>query len=315
MLKNKVIHIELNVITKERLDILLSELFPAYSRSQIQSWIKAGSVLLNNELITKPKHKTNVKDHLILNVTLNERTADEPQEMPLDIIFEDKFILILNKPVGLVTHPGAGIEENTLMNGLLFHCPENNLIPRAGIVHRLDKDTSGVMVIAKTIDAYNKLVDAFKDRTIEKLYQAIVYGQFKLSKTIAAPIGRHPQQRTKMAVIQKGKRAISHITVLKRYTHFSHLRINIETGRTHQIRVHLAHDKHPIVGDKTYGRKPNYTNLDSKVSNWLEHQNTQLLHASKISFHHPESNELMTFEAPLEENFEQGLETLNQYDL
>ena len=314
MLKNKVIHIEFNVLVKERLDVLLSDLLTEYSRSQIQSWIKSGTVLLNNELITKPKHKTNLKDHLVLNVTLSERTADEPQEMVLNIIFEDKFILILNKPVGLVTHPGAGIEANTLMNGLLFHCPENNLIPRAGIVHRLDKDTSGVMVIAKTIDAYNKLVDAFKDRTIEKLYQAIVYGQFKLSKIIEAPVGRHPQQRTKMAVIQKGKRAISHITVLKRYTHFSHLKINIETGRTHQIRVHLAHDKHPIVGDKTYGRKPKYTNLDNEVSTWLEQQNTQLLHASKISFHHPENNELMTFEAPLEENFEQGLKTLNQYD-
>lgn len=314
MIKNKVIHLELNVIVKERLDIILSELLIGYSRSQIQNWIKTGSVSINNAVILKPKHKTNLKDHIIVNVTLIERTEDEPQKLSLDIIFEDSAILILNKPVGLVTHPGAGVEEHTLMNGILFHCPDNNLIPRAGIVHRLDKDTSGIMVVAKSIQAYNKLIDAFKNRSVDKIYQALVYGQFKLSKSIEAPIGRHPQQRTKMAVIQKGKHAISHVKIVKRYTHFSHLMINIETGRTHQIRVHLAHDKHPIVGDKTYGRKPNYTHLHPSVQTWLCEQKTQLLHASKISFQHPDSNELITFEAPLEKNFEQGLTTLNQFD-
>lgn len=314
MEKNKVILLELSALKPERIDMLVVSALSNFSRSQIQGWIKAGFIKVNQEIITKPKHKTSIKDHVKIEVTIAERTLDEAQEMALNILHEDSHILVINKPVGLVTHPGAGIADNTLMNGLLFHCPDNKLIPRAGIVHRLDRDTSGVMVIAKTIEAYNNLVDAFKHRTIEKHYQAIVYGQFKLSKTIDAPIGRHPQQRTKMAVIQRGKHAISHITVLRRYTHFSHLKINIETGRTHQIRVHLAHDKHPIVGDKTYGRKPNYTNLHPDIKAWLLLQETQLLHAHKISFHHPENNDLMTFEAPLEDNFEQGLTKLNQFD-
>lgn len=314
MEKNKVILLELCSLKSERIDLLIVDALPNYSRTQIQSWIKSGSLKVNQDTITKPKFKTSTRDHIILETTLTERTIDEAQDITINVVYEDDAILVINKPVGLVTHPGAGIADNTLMNGLLYHCPDNKLIPRAGIVHRLDRDTSGIMVIAKNVEAYNNLVDAFKNRHIEKHYQAIVYGQFKLSKTIDAPIGRHPQQRTKMAVIQRGKHAISHITVLKRYTHFSHLKVNIETGRTHQIRVHLAHDKHPIVGDKTYGRKPNYTNLHPDIKAWLLSQETQLLHAHKISFHHPESNELMTFEAPLEENFEQGLTQLNKFD-
>lgn len=314
MLKNKVIDLELSVLKSERIDIIIVDVLLGHSRSQIQNWIKSGYVTINNVPIFKPKYKASPKDHLHVKVTLEERTVDAPQNMSLNVIFEDNAILILNKPVGLVTHPGAGIDDNTLMNGLLYHCPDNKLIPRAGIVHRLDKDTSGIMVIAKTNESYNVLVDAFKSRKVEKNYQALVYGQFKLSKTIDLPIGRHPQQRTKMTVLQKGKNAVTNVKILKRFIHFTHLMINIETGRTHQIRVHLSHEKHPIIGDSSYGRKPNYVDLDQSIKTWLDQQKSQLLHAYKLSFNHPETNELMTFEIPLEENFEEGLNLFNQYD-
>ncbi|MEE2769958.1 MAG: RluA family pseudouridine synthase [Pseudomonadota bacterium] len=314
MFKNKVIYSEFCALVPERLDIILSESLPSYSRNQIQNWIKDGHVTINSHVIMKPKLKTKPKDLIIIQTTLSERVSDEPQNIALNIVYEDDDLLILNKPVGLVTHPGAGVEANTLMNGLLFHCPENNVLPRAGIVHRLDKDTSGIMVVAKTNDAYHALVEAFKQRDIDKAYQALVYGQFKLSKTIDAPIGRHPQQRTKMAVIQKGKSAVSHIKIMKRFQHFTHLEINIETGRTHQIRVHLAHDKHPIIGDHTYGRKPNYTHVHPEIKSWLDLQHSQLLHAYKIAFKHPSTNELLEFEVPLETNFAHGIELFNQYD-
>jgi 23S rRNA pseudouridine1911/1915/1917 synthase len=312
--KNKDTQLIFSVWVNDRLDVSLAALCQNFSRSQIQTWIKAGHVKVNDETILKPRYMLNRKDEVVCTIQHIEQISDEPEVMDLNIIFEDEHLLLINKPSGVVTHPGAGIKQGTLMNGLLHHCPNGKQLPRAGIVHRLDKDTSGLMVIAKTNEAYLKLVEAFKNRTIKKSYQALVYGRFKLSTTISAPIGRHPQQRTKMAVVKSGKEAISHITVLDRYKHFSHLNIDIETGRTHQIRVHLAHYKHPIVGDRTYGRQPNYADLDESIKSWLNEQHAQLLHAHTLTFNHPYTNQLLTFHAPIGNNYATGLKYLTEKD-
>lgn len=314
MNENKVIRLCFSALQRERLDIILSNYLSNHSRSQIQTWIKSGKVQVNETLIEKPKFLIKPKDFIKLDVEIKTKVNDLPQPIHLSIIYEDDTLLVINKPQGLVTHPGAGIEDQTLMNGILYHCPANKDLPRAGIVHRLDKNTSGIMVIAKSSLAYHKLVNAFKEREVKKIYQAIVYGPFKISRTIDAPIGRHPQIRTKMAVVHKGKSAITHCKIIKKYTHFTHLNVEIETGRTHQIRVHLAHIKHPIIGDHTYARKPNYSDLAPEINQLLTDQDTQLLHAEEITINHPTSRETITFKAPLTEDFSHAIELLTQYD-
>lgn len=311
---NKDIALELCVLAKIRLDLFLSQQFNDISRRQVQDWIKAGHVNVNDTTVTKASYTLGPGDVLNLKAQLAIMVENKPQAIELDIIFEDDALMVINKPSGLVVHPGAGIPDQTLLNAILYHAPDNCNLARAGIVHRLDQYTSGLMVVAKSLEAYHSLVDAFKQRSVTKSYQAIVIGVMKISGSMDAPIGRHSTQRTKMAVMHRGKPALTHYRIQKRYHHFTHLELDIETGRTHQIRVHMAHLKHPIVGDHVYGQKKRLTQLHPEVASWYEAQSHQLLQATKLSFEHPILKTTMSFEVPENQELKYALDLLNQYD-
>ena len=231
-----------------RLDQALAALFPRHSRARLQGWIQAGYVRVNQRNL-RQKDRVRGADRITINATLAERGADRPEAIPLDIIHEDQALILVNKPAGLVVHPGAGNPEHTLVNALLHHDPDLGKLPRAGIIHRLDKDTTGLLIIARTAAAHTALVRRLQAREITREYQAIVSGQVTAGGTIAAPLGRHPLQRKKMAVVQNGKAAVTHYRLIKKYRHYTHLALRLETGRTHQIRAHLAHIRHPPAGD------------------------------------------------------------------
>lgn len=314
MTVNKDIKLELCVIGTIRLDLCLSQHLPDVSRRQVQDWIKSSHVTVNERTITKASHTLHYRDNLTLSAQLSVMVENKPQPIALDILYEDAALMVINKPRGLVVHPGAGVPDQTLLNALLYHAPDNKQLARAGIVHRLDQYTSGLMVVAKQVAIYHQLVDAFKQRTIKKKYQAIVVGTMKLSGHIDAPIGRHSIQRTKMAVTHRGKEALTHYRIIKRYQHFTHIELDIATGRTHQIRVHMAHLKHPIVGDLVYGKKKQLTQLSPDVQAWYNTQNHQLLQASSLSFTHPTLGQTMTFHAPEDPEINYALQLLNTED-
>ena len=287
----------------KRLDQSLAELLPDYSRSRIQAWIDAGQVLLDGRPATR-KHKLwgGEKAEVIPQI----HPAEQPhraEAIALDVVYEDGDVLVINKPAGLVTHPGAGNWEGTLLNALLHHAPSLKDIPRAGIVHRLDKDTSGLMVVAKTLTAQTALVRELQARTVKRTYWAVAHGDLaRDSGEIEAPIGRHPTQRTKMAVVESGKPALTRYRVLKRYPGATWLECQLATGRTHQIRVHLAHLGHPLVGDPVYA--------GHRKGRWDFHR--QALHAVRLGFDPPASGEPVQFEAPPPEDFRNLLEALDK---
>jgi 23S rRNA pseudouridine1911/1915/1917 synthase len=277
-----------------RLDQALSKLLPQYSRSRLQTWIKADLVKVNGE-------SANIKAPVWGGETVEVDTRPSPSEtafqaehIPLDIVYEDDSLLVINKPPGLVVHPGSGNWQGTLLNALLHHAPELKNIPRAGIVHRLDKETSGLLVVAKTLIAQTDLVRQLQARTVKREYLALVQGKITGEGTVDAPIGRHPVQRTKMAVAQKGKPAVTHYKVLEAFEHCTLVRCRLETGRTHQIRVHMQSIGHPLVGDPVYGSK-------AKTSFGFKRQ---ALHAAKLGLIHPVSGNTMEWEAPLPEDME-----------
>jgi 23S rRNA pseudouridine1911/1915/1917 synthase len=283
----------------ERLDQALAKLLPAYSRTQIQEWIEAGQVLIGG----KPaKGKIKVRGGEMVSVKVSQKPQPqwEAQAIPLSIVYEDASLIVINKPIGMVVHPGAGNADKTLLNALLHHAPTLQSLPRAGILHRLDKDTSGLLVIAKTAQALRHLSQQLKKRTIAREYQAIVYGCVISGGTIDAPIGRHPIQRKRMAVIETGNPAITHYRVMEKYRAHTRLKIQLETGRTHQIRVHLTHIHHPIVGDATYGGRVQLgKNTTPALATLLRQCKRQALHAFALGFVHPESQEFMRFEIEL----------------
>jgi len=282
----------------KRLDQALSALFPEYSRAKLQEWIKAGYVKVENKiLISRNKVFAGQKIEIIAEITIQE-TA-EPQQIALNIIYEDNDIIVVNKPVGLIVHPGAGQKANTLLNALLYHAPELAKLPRAGIIHRIDKDTSGLLIIAKNLEAHTKLVAAMQERKIKREYEAVVYGEIAAGSTIDAPIGRHRIKRTAMAVTDAGKPAITHFRILEHFRDFTYIKLNLETGRTHQIRVHMAHIHHPIVGDQTYSKLKIPKNSSEELQNYLHHFKRQALHAKKLTLVHPKNNKILEFEAPL----------------
>lgn len=294
-----------------RLDQALSKLFPDYSRARLQQWIKHGEILVNNNTC-KPRYKIVGGEAVTIQAELIEEVEWQAEPIQLAILYEDKDIIVINKPAGLVVHPGAGNPAGTLVNALLHHAPELEQLPRAGIVHRIDKETSGLLVVAKTLAAHTHLVAAMQVHEITREYEAVVIGVMTAGATINEPIARHPKQRTKMAVVHNGKRAITHYRVIKRFAAHTHISVQLETGRTHQIRVHMAHIQHPIVGDPLYaGRLQIPTGASIELANTLRQFKRQALHAKRLSLVHPITKEPMSWEANTPEDIQQLLYTLS----
>lgn len=295
-----------------RLDAALAKLIPAYSRSQIQECIAAGSALING-LPEKGKHKLKGGEEVIITITLKEQPKWEPQDIPLDIIHEDEAIILINKPAGLVVHPGAGNGDRTLLNALLHHAPCLQDLPRAGILHRLDKDTSGILVIAKTQEALRDLSIQLKKRLLVREYQTVIYGTMISGGTVDAPIDRHYLQRKRMAVSDTGRSAVTHYRVAEKYRSHTRLNVRLETGRTHQIRVHMSHIHHPIVGDTLYGGRVQLSKgMSQELIDVIRGFKRQALHAYALGLTHPISGEFVRFEAPLPEDMQVLIATLQQ---
>ncbi len=293
-----------------RLDQVVAEVFSEYSRSRLQAWIKSGDLTVDGEA-WKTKTKVKGGELLRLVATLESETRWAAQEIPLNICYEDDDILLLNKPAGLVVHPAAGNPDGTLLNALLHYNPELAAIPRAGIVHRLDKDTSGLMVVAKTLPAHHDLVSQLQERSVKRQYEAIAVGVMTGGGTVDAPIGRHPNQRIKMAVVNGGKEAITHYRLVERFRGHTHIRVNLETGRTHQIRVHMAHIHYPLMGDGVYGGRLRHPKGASQaLLDALRGFKRQALHAGKIGLLHPATGELMEWEAEMPEDMQQIIQVL-----
>lgn len=288
----------------KRLDQVLAELFPDYSRSRLQNWLKAGDIRVNQQAM-KGKAKVLGGECIDFMVNIEPEGEWEAEDIPLDIQYEDEHILVVNKAAGMVVHPAVGNRSGTLLNALLHHHPDIIQVPRAGIVHRLDKDTSGLLVVAKTIPAQTHLVDQLQRRAFEREYEALVNGEMTGGGTVNLPMGRHPTQRTKMAVLaptnKAAKEAITHYRVLQRYVAHTRIRVNLETGRTHQIRVHMTHQHYPLVGDPVYGGRIKYPpGCDEHLKQALEAFKRQALHAKKLGLEHPKTGEWLSWqiEAP-----------------
>ncbi len=282
-----------------RLDQALAELFPDYSRSRLQQWIKAGQVQVDGHSL-KARDKVAGGETVAISASLTEEVTSLPQAIPLDILYEDDSLMVIHKPAGLVVHPAAGNPDGTLLNALLNHDPGLASVPRAGIIHRLDKQTSGLLVVARSLSAHHYLVDQLQQRLVKREYEALVCGVMTAGGTVDAPIGRHPVDRKRQAVNERGKTAVTHYRVLARYRAHSRVRVQLETGRTHQIRVHMAHIRHPIIGDPVYGgrlRLPRACSEDMEAA--LRGFRRQALHALRLGLVHPVSGEAMSWEAPL----------------
>ncbi len=298
-----------------RLDQACHQLFSDYSRSQWQEWIKTGYVSVNQTTISKPRHKVTPGDIIAAEAKRTDHADWKPEDIPITCCYEDDDLLVINKAEGLICHPGAGIYGGTLVNGLLFHYPELKPLPRAGLIHRLDKDTTGLLIIAKTDPCYHALNEMMRERLINRQYQAIVHGNFISGGTLTTPYGRHPTARIKMAVLARSNReATTHYRVLTRFDGFTHLEVTLDTGRTHQIRVHMAHLRHPILGDSTYGKRCHYPKLPESAQTAITSLKRQALHAQKLQFLHPMSNEPLSFEAPLPADMQTLLDHLPKPD-
>lgn len=295
----------------DRLDQVIAKNLSQISRNKIQQLIREGCVTINGETIISCRYKVHCDDKLLLVYQKPQELVWQPSTLNLDIVYEDDDIYVINKSAGLIMHPGAGQIENTLANALLNLNPGASLIPRAGIVHRLDKDTSGICICAKTNTAYLSIVTAMKAREITRKYKALVHGEIFASGHVAKPIGRHKTNRIAMAVIANGKPAKTNYDILEKYQHFTWLELTLETGRTHQIRVHMAHIKHPIAGDKLYNKAINlYPSISVETISAIKALNRQALHAFFISFRHPVTKKLMNFEAPVPNDIRLVLDTL-----
>lgn len=283
----------------QRLDQVVASLFPQYSRSQLQKWIKSGYVRVDDKIF-KPKERLTSGQEVIINAVLEPQTEFDAEDIPLDIVYEDDAIMIINKPAGLVVHPAAGNWSGTLVNALLHHNPQLEMLPRAGIVHRLDKDTTGLMVVAKTLEAHTVLVEALQVRDVSREYLALVHGKVIAGSTIEANIGRHPLDRKRQAVTEGGKEAITHYRVEERFSHHTLLRVALETGRTHQIRVHLSWKYMAIVGDQVYGGRPRVpAGSSEELRAAVQAFPRQALHATRLGLTHPATGEHMQWEAPV----------------
>jgi len=284
----------------KRLDQSIALMFPDYSRSRLKEWILDGKVQVNGEVQTRAREKMYGGEIIDINASVEAEIRFIAQDIPLTIVYEDDDILVINKPAGLVVHPGAGNPDGTVLNALLHYCPQLDVVPRAGIVHRLDKDTTGLMVVAKTIAAQTNLVDALQRREITREYEAIASGTMTAGGIVDQPIGRHSTKRTHMAVSFVGRPSVTHYRVLEKYRLHTRLRLRLETGRTHQIRVHMAHITHPLVGDPVYGGRPRPPrNSTPQLLECLRGFKRQALHAAMLSLFHPITGIEMTWHAEI----------------
>lgn len=294
-----------------RLDQALSEVFSEFSRSRLQTWIKSGAVTVDDDVVTSPKHKILGGEEIVLRAEVEDVTALVGQDIPLDIIYEDESILIVNKPAGLVVHPAAGHWDGTLQNALLYRCPALAGIPRCGIVHRIDKDTSGLLMAAKTLTAHKSLVDQLQERSVNREYLALVQGAMTGGGTVDEPIGRHGTDRKRFAVREGGRFAVTHYRLAERFPNHTLLRVKLETGRTHQIRVHMAHISYPLVGDPVYGGRMRLpAGASPHLSETLHNFKRQALHAETLGLEHPETGEYCEWTAPVPEDFAHLLDAL-----
>ena len=295
----------------QRLDQTLAELFPEYSRSRLKTWIEADLVKLNDRITNIPREKVFGGERIEIIVEVEDETRFEADNIPLNIVYEDDDIIVINKPKDLVVHPGAGNPNGTVLNALLYHYPPISEVPRAGIVHRLDKDTTGLMVVAKTIPAQTKLVRDLQKRKITREYEAVASGIMTKGGTVDQPMARHATKRTLMAVHPMGKPAVTHYRIMENYRNYTRLRLRLETGRTHQIRVHMAHIAHPLLGDQTYGGRPRPPkNASEDFMEVLRNFKRQALHAVMLRLAHPITGEMMEWYAPLPDDFVELLNAL-----
>ena len=297
-----------------RLDRSLALLFPEYSRARLQDWIANQRISVDGQFRANRYPVTGGEQVELRPVEEDQNPYYQPENIPLEIVFEDPHLMVINKPAGLVVHPGAGNARGTLLNALLHHHDSLRALPRAGIVHRLDKDTSGLMVVAKSMTAHSHLVNQLQARVVERCYYAFVRGPLIGGGVIEQPIGRHPHERTKMAVSAKGKPACTHFKVLEKFTSHTWLEARLETGRTHQIRVHFAHIKHPLVGDNVYASgMQKVANAPCRLNESLAAFPRQALHAFKLSFQHPLLHQVMKWQADMPKDMQELLRVLRQY--
>jgi len=295
-----------------RIDQVLAEALPEFSRSRLQQWIDDGCVLMNGGTCRR-RDKVHGGEEVRIALIPGSRNECVAQEIPLDVRFEDDHLLIVNKPADFVVHPAAGNPDGTLQNALLHRIPALDHVPRAGIVHRLDKDTTGLLAVAKTLPSHKSLVDQLRMRSVHREYRALVQGVLVVGGTVEVPIGRHPIHRTKMAVIDSGRPAVTHYRVLERLGAHTLLAVRLETGRTHQIRVHMAHIHHSLVGDRTYGGRLRLPRgAGPQVATALQRFPRQALHAIALGLDHPETGETMRWEIPMAEDMAELLGLLRE---
>ena len=295
-----------------RLDQALARMFPEYSRSRLKEWLLAGAITVEGGP-KRPRDAVSGGETVVIEPIVESEVRAEPEPITLDVVYEDDDLLVVNKPAGLVVHPGAGNPGGTLMNGLLHHAPQLEQVPRAGIIHRIDKDTTGLLLAAKTLPAHTALVRQLAEREIARNYLAVCNGVLTGGGTIDQPIGRHPVDRKRMSVQQGGKPAVTHYTVLERFRAFSYISVKLETGRTHQIRVHFAWRRHALVGDPVYGgRLALPKGASDPLIEMLRRFKRQALHATRLVFEHPTSGETIELEVPPPGDFQDLLKVLRE---
>ncbi|RJX70413.1 23S rRNA pseudouridine(1911/1915/1917) synthase RluD [Vibrio sinensis] len=295
----------------QRLDQAIAEIFTDFSRSRLKEWLLAGKVQVNGEVIVKPRTKVMGGEIIVLQAELEDEQRWEAQDIPLDIVYEDDDIIVINKPRDFVVHPGAGTPDRTVLNALLHHYPDIAEVPRAGIVHRLDKDTTGLMVVAKTVPAQTRLVRALQKRKITREYEAIAIGRMTAGGKVEQPIGRHSTKRTLMGVSPMGKPAVTHYRVAEHFREHTRIRLRLETGRTHQIRVHMSYLQHPLLGDTAYGGRARIpSGATNELAEHIRGFDRQALHAVMLRFEHPVTGEELEFHAPIPQDMVDMTEAL-----